>query len=95
MKIYTLVKGASGIYANTLFINGVGETDNENAIAYFKEHGYRVEDGCSEDDRPSHEDVDFDSMTIDELRTWAKEHGLGSQIKNFRNRERLMGIIRG
>lgn len=95
MKIYTPVKGASGIYANTLFVNGVGETDNENAIAYFRTHGYIVEDGSSEEVRPSYDGVDFDSMTIDELRSWMKEQGMGSKIKNFRNRERLMEIIRG
>lgn len=98
MKIYTPVKGASGVYANTLFVNGVGETDNESSIAYFKSHGYKVvESDHSEQGGHSdpYSDIDFDSMSIEELRSWMKEQGMGAKIKNFRNRERLMAIIRG
>ena len=38
---------------------------------------------------------DFDSMTPNELRDWAREHGLGSKIKNTRSKEKLLEIIRG
>ena len=38
---------------------------------------------------------DFESMTPNELRDWAKEHGLGSVIKNTRNKEKLLELIRG
>ena len=92
MKIYTPVKGASGIYANTLFTNGVGETDNPGAIAYFRAHGYKVveESGAGAESAP-----DFDSMTGDEIRAWARENGLADKVKNYRNKERLLSIIRG
>jgi len=32
-----------GKRAGVAFIDGVGETDEANAIAYFKRHGYEVE----------------------------------------------------
>ena len=38
---------------------------------------------------------DFDEMTPNELRDWAKANGLGSAIKNIRNKEKLLEIIRG
>jgi hypothetical protein len=33
----------SGISASVKFLNGVGETDNQNLINWFKQHGYKVE----------------------------------------------------
>lgn len=38
---------------------------------------------------------DFDSMTPNDLRDWMREHGYGSQIKNTRNKEKLLEILRG
>lgn len=38
---------------------------------------------------------DFDAMTPNELRDWMKANGLGMQIKNIRNKEKLLEIIRG
>lgn len=95
MKIYTPVKGASGVYANTLFVNGVGETDNPNAIAYFREHGYKVVEESGKETAKVESKPDFDSMSVDQLRSWMKDNGYGSQIKNFRNKEKLIGMIRG
>ena len=37
----------------------------------------------------------FEKMTPIELRDWAKENGFGSQIKNIRNKEKLIEILRG
>ena len=41
------------------------------------------------------QEPDFDSMSPLELRDWAVEHGLGSKIRNTRNKEKLLSIIRG
>lgn len=41
-KVVAPVKGFSGAVANVEFVDGVGETDNPTAIAYFKRHGYEV-----------------------------------------------------
>lgn len=38
---------------------------------------------------------DFESMTPNELREWAKANGLGGVIKNTRNKEKLLELIRG
>ena len=38
---------------------------------------------------------DFDAMTPNELREWAKANGYGSKIKNIRNKEKLIEILRG
>ena len=40
-------------------------------------------------------DPDFDAMTPNELRDWMREHGYGSKIKNTRNKEKLLEILRG
>ena len=38
---------------------------------------------------------DFDKMTPNELREWMRENGYGSKIKNTRNKEKLLEILRG
>lgn len=38
---------------------------------------------------------EFESMSVDELRIWAKEHGLGGVVRNTKNKEKLLEIIRG
>ena len=43
----------------------------------------------------ANDEPNFDNMNPNELREWAKAHGLGSQIKNIRNKEKLLEIIRG
>ena len=37
----------------------------------------------------------FESMTPNELRDWAKANGFGNKIKNIRNKEKLIEILRG
>ena len=39
------------------------------------------------------EDPDFNAMTPNELRDWAKANGLGTVIKNTRNKEKLIELI--
>ncbi|MGZ9829952.1 hypothetical protein ACXYTP_23850 [Tsukamurella ocularis] len=40
--VKTPVKGYNGIVAGVTFTDGVGETDNAAALAYFKSQGYDV-----------------------------------------------------
>lgn len=42
-KVYTPLKDYNGISASVTFVNGVGETDNENLLEWFEEKGYTVE----------------------------------------------------
>lgn len=37
----------------------------------------------------------FEEMTPNELRDWAKANGFGNQIKNTRNKKKLIEILRG
>lgn len=37
----------------------------------------------------------FEEMTPNELREWAKANGFGNKIKNTRNKEKLIEILRG
>lgn len=42
-KVYTPLEDYNGISASVTFVNGVGETDNENLLEWFEERGYTVE----------------------------------------------------
>lgn len=49
---------------------------------------------ADEVEEPSGE-PDFESMTPNELREWAKANGLGLQLRNIRSKEKLLELIRG
>lgn len=105
MKIYAPVTDVNGIYASVMFTNGVGETDNPALIEWFRSHGYRVEDQRVEmlptalEREPEMLETggqpDFESMTPLELREWMREHGYGGKIKNTKNKDKLLEILRG
>lgn len=104
MKIYAPVKDASGVWCSVRFVNGVGETDNPHLIKWFKNHGYKVEgvekvevvlDAESVLDKAVETPMDFEAMTPNQLREWLKANGYGSQIKNIRDKEKLLKIARG
>lgn len=40
-------------------------------------------------------EVDFESMTPNDLREWMMQNGYGPQIRNTRNKEKLLEILRG
>lgn len=42
-KVYAPLKDYNGISASVTFVNGAGETDNENLLEWFEEKGYTVE----------------------------------------------------
>lgn len=95
MKIYTPVKGATGVWCSVYFKNGVGETKKPHLIEWFRKHGYGVEG----DHIKAVVDVaaatpDFDSMTVAELKDWMKANGLGDKIKNNKKAQ-LIEIIKG
>lgn len=102
-KIYAPVKNANGVWASVRFVNSVGETKNPALVEWFRQHGYRVErcdevvqipvEKCEVSNVDS--EPDFESMTPLELREWAKANGLGGVIKNTRNKEKLLELIRG
>ena len=104
MKIYAPVKDFNGLRNNVRFVRGVGETDNPLLISWFQSHGYHIEDekhiayvqdNVQDDVEVKSDEPDFDSMTPLELREWARANGFGSKIKNTRDKEKLLKIIRG
>lgn len=104
MKIYAPVKDFNGLRNNVRFVNGIGETDNLPLVEWFESRGYKVEktlEKCENSHENSHEkcdeptEPDFDAMTPIELREWMRENGYGSKIKNTRNKEKLLEILRG
>lgn len=103
MKIYAPNKYATGTWCGTRFINGVGESNDPYIIKWFKDHGYKVEDNSKVKvesiTQPAEEvqadEPDFEAMTPNELREWLRTHGYGSKIKNIRNKEKLLEIVRG
>lgn len=106
MKIYAPVKDANGVWASVLFVNGVGETNKPHLIEWFKDHGYRIEEETISPTAYSEEvltqvvekvdsEPNFDGMTPNELREWMRDNGYGGQIKNIRNKDKLLEILRG
>lgn len=110
MKIYAPVKDANGVYASVMFVNGVGETNDPRLIEWFNVHGYRLEadtvapvkveevkevDETEEIVDEKVNEPDFESMTPNDLREYMMENGYGSQIRNTRNKEKLLEILRG
>ena len=106
MKIYAPVKDANGVWASVLFVNGVGETNTPHLIEWFKDHGYRIEEETISPTTYSEEvltqvvekvdsEPNFDGMTPNELREWMRDNGYGGQIKNIRNKDKLLEILRG
>ena len=102
MKIYAPVKDATGVWATVRFVNGVGETDDPYLIEWFKSHGYKVpiQSDSEQEVKPTnninekYKDVDFESMTPNQLREWLCDHGYGTRIKNTRSKEKLLNILR-
>lgn len=111
MLIYAPNKQATGIWCSTKFVNGVGETNDPHLIKWFSDHGYKVEESKTVakpqpvvveeppvevvESEVKGEEVDLEAMTPIELREWLKANGYGSQIKNIRDKEKLLKIARG
>ena len=111
MKIYAPVKDFNGWRNNVRFVNGVGETNDSRLIEWFRSHGYKVpiEDGVEPvaaigkniddswfvDLNKLADEPNFEEMTPNELREWAKANGRGMLIKNIRSKEKLLEIVRG
>ena len=105
MKIYAPVKDFNGLRNNVRFVNGVGETNDPNAIAWFESHGYKVPIAQDSEKIVKNSEIvktteksaepDFDAMTPNELRDWGRANGFAGKIKNTRDKEKLLKIIKG
>lgn len=109
MKIYSPVENFNGIRCNVRFVKGIGESDDPDVIEWFTARGYTVEDHKveraatvqlettveDEGDADPRDFSEFENMTPMELREWMRTHGYGGQIKNTRNKEKLLKILKG
>ena len=111
MKIYAPVKDFNGVHASVRFVNGVGETNDPHLIEWFRSHGYGLEESelvtptnevvivtlDDEDELMGYAEKSprLEDMTPNELRDFAKATGKGHLIKNTRNKEKLIEILRG
>lgn len=70
--IHTPVKEFTGTVASVMFVDGVGKTTNETAIAYFEQHGYTV----ATKKPPFPDGVPVEAWKSDELRAYAAAHNV-------------------
>ena len=51
-------KEYTGISASVYFVNGVGNTDNENLIEWFRDRGYEVDEDSEEKEEKEEKEID-------------------------------------
>lgn len=78
-KVYAPNKDYNGVTASVPFTNGVGFSSNPYLLDWFKEHGYKVEDGDSE--TTSESKTDISQLSYEELKTLAKDKGVDGYHK--------------
>lgn len=78
-RVTAPVKGFTGKVVGVMFDSGVAETDDERQLAYFRRHGYTVEETetGSKPDGPKYPEGDpVDGWTVAQLTAWAGDHDL-------------------
>lgn len=78
-KVYAPNKDYNGVTASVPFTNGVGFSSNPYLLDWFKEHGYKVEDGDSE--TTSETKTDISQLSYEELKSLAKDRGIDDYNK--------------
>ncbi|OCA99391.1 hypothetical protein [Clostridium beijerinckii] len=73
VKIIAPNKSYTGVSASVAFSKGVGETEDEHLVEWFKEHGYDV---VEEDTQVKIVEKSLDEMTVEELVAYAAEKGI-------------------
>lgn len=81
-----------GYRANLLFVKGVAETDNEHLIEWFKSHGYTVDEKLNKE---KYEELKrFEKMSVEKIREYLKEHGLGVKMGSLKNKTKLLEMVK-
>jgi hypothetical protein len=87
-KIYSPNKSYTGLSASVAFSKGVGETEENHLIEWFKEHGYTVEEEAQAENPGQQNDNGqatppdnntqkaITDMTVEELTAYAKEKNI-------------------
>ena len=77
-------------------LNAIEKSDN--LVVFSDNDQIELEDDEDEADEMmgyAEKEPNFEDMTPNELRDWAKANGFGGKIKNIRNKEKLLEILRG
>lgn len=77
-------RGYTGMTASVPFAGGIGYTDDDHLIDWFKSHGYEVK---------SNVEKPVDLMTVSELRAYAD--GKGIDLGNATKKEDILAKIKG
>lgn len=88
-EIHTLVEGFTGISAGVQFTDGVGETDDVAALAYFRTAGYEVVEAKAKVDIPDGEPSD--SWTVAQLKAYAAEHDV--DLGDAKNKPDILAVL--
>jgi hypothetical protein len=90
------VESFTGLVVGVHFVDGVGKTDNEAAIAYFERQGYGVGDEPAE--QPGNPDAKYplgdpsDKWKKDELLAYAGDHKI--DIGEAKTKDEIWGAIK-
>lgn len=87
--VKTPVEGYNGKVAGVSFVDGVGETDDANALAYFTRHGYDVDavEAAYPDGAPS------DEWKLPELLAWAADHNV--DLGGAKKKADILAVVAG
>lgn len=87
-KIHTPNPGVNAEIAGVAFTKGVGESDDEHALTYFRRHGYRID----EPEAPAFPDGDpAESWKADQLRAYAAKHNV--EVKGATTKAEILAAI--
>ena len=75
-KVYAPNKKYTGVSATVTFVNGVGESDNADLLAWFERNGYIVEHLEEAPPVPLTPSKTLGDMNVDELIAYAQEKGI-------------------
>lgn len=70
-KVLAPNKQYNGLSATVMFVNGAGETDNPNLLAWFESKGYEVQRAEEEQ-----KDIPIEKMTVSQLKDYAKQNNI-------------------
>ena len=77
-KVYAPNKKYTGISATVAFVNGVGETEDTDLLAWFERNGYTIEQAAVENkpSDPPDGNQELKDMSVEKLIAYAQENNI-------------------